>query len=846
MADQRRDVDTAACARHLADSERLARYRSRLQDSLTDPPVADAFEAWQRYVRERHGDVFATLATADGDRSIGGDDRSTVGDDRPTGEVDQSLAEVSQRNDDVARDLFVETLAFDYLLTEILDAVERAFECTVTRSLASDAAIPFTPNFEAVHESISSHLDTGTADAGGDFETWASTFAREASSRDVALLHRECVSPLARRAFGRYDTPQGLAALAVDSAFDGGSPYDGTQTRDETPASDETPAHHETSIAADRPPADLPLVVDPGCGAGAFLAATATRYVDALVENPLNADGSHGTPIQAIFDAVRGFDVSPTAVRASRLALVLAVRPLLAAADGSPTVAPRVVLGDAVDATADDPPLDGRRADVLLANPPWLTWDSLPEGAKDRWRAGPFEEAGLELFDHTGADARLGYANDDLSVPYALTCLHRLLRDGGRAALVLKRDLLTGPAGARLRRPQVGQRSITYDRVHDFGSLSPFTDVDAGTALFSLRLSPDDGRSPFPTGEGIPTCRWTDAPATTSARYVDRSDGTSAFESLTRMWASFDRVETRLVPADPENPTSPWIRADAERSALGSSPYRIRHGVKDDAKAVYALDRQTIEKQELESEHVFPYLKSKHIVKYGLFGHDLQLVPQRQAGEDNERELKQEAPATYAYLDAHRERLTDRGSSWFDDGPFYSLFGLGSYTWSTYKVVWCRLGFKPHFTVVSTVSDPLVGEKPVIPGDHCMFVGTDDEDEAHYLCALLNSAPYQRCLRTISSGGKSSLSKSTVERLALPEWRSRPRQRQLAELSQRAHAIVPDHVDCSKRAYNRKTIPELQAVQTDIDRTAEQFLSVLDEHPSPEGERTGPTDGDDE
>jgi hypothetical protein len=80
----------------------------------------------------------------------------------------------------------------------------------------------------------------------------------------------------------------------------------------------------------------------------------------------------------------------------------------------------------------------------------------------------------------------------------------------------------------------------------------------------------------------------------------------------------------------------------------------------------------------------------------------------------------------------------------------------------------------------------------------------------------------------------------------LPEWRARPRQRQLAELSQRAHVIVPNHVDCSKRAYNQKTIPELQAVQTDIDRTAAQLLSVLDDGPSPEGERTGPTDGDDE
>ncbi|RLM53153.1 type I restriction endonuclease subunit M [Halobellus sp. Atlit-31R] len=797
----------------------MHRYRSQLRDSLTEAPAAAAFDAWRRYVCNRHGDVFARLAADSDDRA----------------------------RTDVARALFVETLAFDYLLVEILYAAEREFGCTLTRALAADAAVPFVPDFEAVHESVSPHPVGGAPADESEFDAMAAAFAREASNRDVATLHRECVSPLARRAFGRYDTPPGVAALAVESIFEG------------------APADADCLTSPDDCRGELPNVLDPGCGGGAFLAAAAARFVES------DCDGAPEARVRAVFDAVCGFDVSPTAVRASRLALVLAVRPLLDAVDDTLRFTPQVVLGDAVEATADHRPLNGQRADVLLANPPWLTWDSLPENAKARWRPEISDSSGdsddpnnsdrstssdadeLDLFGHTGVDARLGYANDDLSVPYAWTCLHRLLRDGGRAALVLKRDLLTGPAGERLRRPDVGERSITYDRVHDFGSLSPFPDVDAGTALLSLRISRDSGHeagnddsetgaddpaaSPFPTADGIPTVRWA-APETSRAvseRGTETAPDTatapaagSPFTSLSAMRARLDRTETRLVPADPADPTSAWIRADAERRALGENPYRIRHGVKDDAKAVYAVDRELIERCDLESEHVFPYLKSKHIVKYGLFGHDLHLVPQRQAGADNAAELEREAPATYAYLEENRERLTDRGSSWFDDGPFYSLFGLGSYTWAPYKIVWCRLGFKPHFAVVSTVADPVVGEKPVVPGDHCMFVSTDSEAEAHYLCALLNSAPYQRCLRDISSGGKSSLSKSTVERLALPEWRSAADQRHLAELSQRAHAIVPNHVDCSKRAYNQKTIPELQAVQTEIDRTAERFLADID------------------
>ncbi|WP_336025519.1 type I restriction endonuclease subunit M [Halobellus salinisoli] len=843
--DPQTDDDSARCAR-LAEAELTQRYRSTLTAATDDPEVESEFEAWREYVRDRHGDVFARLAVDS---------------------VDEASGESSheKRTSDAAGALFAETLTFDFLLTRLLDELEAAFGCEARRPLASDAPVSFGADFEGVHERVLSRMRASEAtserrstltserepDPTSTFGSLATDFVESASPYDVARLHRECVSPLTRRAFGRYDTPGGVAELAVGTLFEGvevagedadaGTPSSDADTPDsdvDTPNSDVGTPTPDVGTSA---PLTDPLIVDPGCGAGAFLAAAAQRLISRKGAEPPSEC------LDSVIDSVRGFDLSPTAVRASRLAIALAVRPLLEAVDESPLdetprVSPRVVLGDAALATPETSPLNGQRADCLLMNPPWITWDSLSERVKDRWRRASEANRAPVLFGHSGLDARLGFANDDLSVPYTIHCLHRLLRDGGRASVVLKRDLLTGPAGRRLRNREIADRRVRYDRVHDFDSLAPFPDVDAGTALFGCRVTASggapgssdpsassgspDSSPPLPTDEGVPTTHW---------RHVETPEtdpeGTSLpaepFSSLAAMRDAFDTAETSLVPTDPETPSSPWIRADAERRALGPCPYRIRHGVKDDAKAVYALDRETIARHELESEHIYPYLKSKHIVKYGLFGHDLQLVPQQLVNDDNEDELRRKTPATYAYLNDHRDRLLDRSSSWFDDGPFYSLFGLGPYTWADYKVVWCRLGFKPHFAVVSTVSDPTVGEKTVVPGDHCMFVGTDDEREAHYLCALLNSAPYQRCLRDISSGGKSSLSKSTVERLALPEWTGAAPQRQLASLSQRAHEIVPEHVDCSKRAYNEKTIPELAAVQSKIDREVEQFLVAL-------------------
>lgn len=688
--------------------------------------------------------------------------------------------DVFGRTDAGLESLFVDALYFDFVVDQLVDRFERRTGVELHNRSAAENTDALRVEFHALHDPVVATLPDGRA-LEEPFER-IGPIPSGSGAGVLGALYETVVSTDLRRLLGEYYTPRGVADLAVCE-------LDVDDLASET-------------------------VLDPGCGSGVFLAACIDAKLAALrPELPAEA------LIDAVTSTVYGIDLNPLAVKAAKLAYLHALRPALEAGSVDRIEVP-VFLTDSLGLTRDDDVRMGGEplalaVDHLVGNPPWLTWGALTESVRDAWRETHVER--LDLLPHRGIETRLGHGNDDVSIPFVWTWIDRYLADGGDASFVLKRDILTGPAGRLLRRGRVGSRPVAVRHVHDFGRVRPFgDDVAVNAAVYTVGA---DRRHSFP----IPMDRWT------------RSGDAPSFSTAAAVRGTLDRERTGLVPVDDADPASSWIGVDAERRAHGECAHDIRHGVKDDAADVYTVDRDRLGR--IEPDHVYPYLRSRHIVKYGLFGHDLQLVPMRAADEDNEAELRAAQPETYAYLDANRERLAARSSTWLDGGPFYNLFGLGPYTWSEYKVVWCRLGFKPHFAVVSTVEDPDLGEKPVVPGDHCMFVPTDDEHEAHFLCGLLNSAPYQRSIAGLASEGKASLSKAVVSELRLPEYRGTDLERRLAGRSMAAHGIVPEYTHLSKRAYNDTDIEELAAVQGDIDELVDRILS--ERAPNAAGGRAG-------
>ena len=175
----------------------------------------------------------------------------------------------------------------------------------------------------------------------------------------------------------------------------------------------------------------------------------------------------------------------------------------------------------------------------------------------------------------------------------------------------------------------------------------------------------------------------------------------------------------------------------------GAETLRWRSGIKHDCARVMELCREGSKYRnglaqivELEDTFVYPMLKSSSLGKNGQGSSNrVMLVPQKTVGENTTR-IEGEAPKTWAYLQAHGDRLGKRASSIYRDRPAFAIFGVGHYSFAPWKVAisgfYKRLAFVPV--------GPVDG-KPVVFDDTSYFVPCETGEQARFLASLLNSPP---------------------------------------------------------------------------------------------------------
>ncbi len=572
----------------------------------------------------------------------------------------------------------------------------------------------------------------------------------------IKRIYESMIPQKLRHALGEYYTPDWLAERALRE----GLQYAGN---------------------TDKETARL-RIVDPTCGSGTFLIQAITEKRRA------------GCDLDGLLDTVWGFDINALAVLTAKTNYLLAVLDLLGTAE-------RVLLPvyqmDVLRIQGWEPFL--HRADLIVGNPPWVNWEYLPEQyrllSRHLWvEYGLFSARGRER----------SFSKEDISVLITYVVMDRLLRQSGVLGFVIRQAAFqSAQNGAGFRQFRIPKSPKKDDRcvgnspageyievlkVDDLSRIRAFEGAVVGTALFYARKG-QPTRYPVPyyvweKRQDIPKC---------------------SFGDYSRLKEVLEQVRIRpecAMPAVPGDDTSLWIHAPKESlesmgRVLGHNSYRARTGVftggangvywlrvKEASRGLIRVENVTerakrkVEPGEawLEGEYLFPMIRGSNVRQWNVDYDTYILCPHtaqsRQFPVPGET-LQRTCPHTYAYLQNFRGELDERKgfAGWEKEiqrQQFHAVLRVGEYTFRRYKVLWKYIAREFVCAVAKEAEDPYLGRKVCLPNEKVMYVGTDNETEAYYLCGILSSSLIADCVKGYMN--PTCISAHVLDKLNIPTF----------------------------------------------------------------------------
>lgn len=396
--------------------------------------------------------------------------------------------------------------------------------------------------------------------------------------------------------------------------------------------------------------------------------------------------------------------------------------------------------------------------DFVIGNPPWVNWQSLSDSYREKtlklW-------VNYGLFSLSGQAARLGGGKKDLAMLFTYACLDEYVKDGGRLGFIITQTLFKSKgAGDGFRRFQLGDKEhFKVFQVDDLSDFQPFEGATNRTAIVTFQK----GR---PTKYPVPYLYW---------QKKDKQS-ISLDDELEEVLAKVTVKQLLAQPINSEEPNSPWISArpkalDALRKVIGQSAYRAYAGsftgglngvfwveIPDQPERndglllirnLFDIGKTKVKQVEcaIEPDLIYPLLRGRDVGKWSakdschiLLAQD----PLKRIGIDQEW-MKQNLPKTFGYLKGFESDLRTKRQSGvvrelMKRGAFYSMFAIGEYTLAPFKVCWRE---QAEFFTASVTGNSEVADvsKVIIPDHKLMFVPFDNETEAHFVCAAINSSP---------------------------------------------------------------------------------------------------------
>lgn len=200
----------------------------------------------------------------------------------------------------------------------------------------------------------------------------------------------------------------------------------------------------------------------------------------------------------------------------------------------------------------------------------------------------------------------------------------------------------------------------------------------------------------------------------------------------------------------------------------GRCCFEWRQGVKHDCSKVMELTMRNgtlqngqKETVQIEGDIVFPLIKSSMFKAPIIHSFTKYVIVTQKKAREETGHLEQELPKTWGYLCDNIELFESRKSSIYRGAPPFSMFGVGDYSYSKYKVGVSGFYKQPLFSVL--YSDD---EKPVMTDDTSYFICFDNYDMAYVAMLLLNSDKVQGFLTSIAFlDAKRPFTKKVLERI---------------------------------------------------------------------------------
>jgi hypothetical protein len=166
-----------------------------------------------------------------------------------------------------------------------------------------------------------------------------------------------------------------------------------------------------------------------------------------------------------------------------------------------------------------------------------------------------------------------------------------------------------------------------------------------------------------------------------------------------------------------------------------------RSGIKHDCSSImelYKIGESFVnglgESIDIEETYLYPLMKGSDIAQNRIKSTNRYvLVTQKFVGEPTEY-IKDLAPKTWNYLESHAKYLNARKSKIYQNNPRFSIFGVGNYTFTPWKIAICGLYKKLEFRLISKLDN-----KQIVFDDTVYFLGFNDEQIAHKTFELLTS-----------------------------------------------------------------------------------------------------------